>query len=242
MIWFSCSQCGKTLGRPETSAGAFIFCGCGQGNVVPWESTIPAPPESSPVDVPAQPPPLRAVPAGEESIPVARRPSPPPPRDLDDDTRRRPAAVLPVRDDAKCFNHQDRPLLHKCEDCKEGFCADCLLRFQGRTLCGPCKNFRLRTNDKQANLSSKALTAVLLAMGAGPCVACLWPFGASGVVTLLCVLALFVQIGSIVLGAWALRETDANSRLAGRSLAITSMVTGSLTSVLTICFVIFGPR
>ena len=43
MIWFSCNKCGKALGRPESSAGAFIFCDCGQGLTVPWDSTI-APP------------------------------------------------------------------------------------------------------------------------------------------------------------------------------------------------------
>src|SRR5207237_1299689 len=124
MIWFSCSQCGKALGRPEASAGAFVFCTCGQGNVVPWDSTIPAPAEPLPAEAPPGPPPLRAIPVGEEKIPVARRPSspppPPPPRrpdDEDDDLRRRLSSAPAVRNPGRCFNHQDRPILHKCDDC-----------------------------------------------------------------------------------------------------------------------------
>ena len=249
MIWFACSQCGKALGRPETSAGAFIFCTCGQGQTVPWDSTIEAPPDALPMDAPAQPPPMRPVPVGEEKMPVPRRPPPPPPRERDDTRRADSEDDLPrvavgpvVRNRDKCLNHQDRPLQEKCADCNEGFCADCLLHFQWRTLCGPCKNLRLRATDRPGTISGKAVLAVVLAMGAGPGVACLWPLGSSGLVTLLCVLALFTQIGAVVLGALALRETDANPRLGGRALAITSMLTGGVAGLLTVGFVVFGPK
>src|SRR5438105_12622885 len=98
MIWFSCSKCQKTLGRPESSVGALVFCDCGQGNAVPWDSTAAAPAEPLPAEVlPPQPPPLRPVPVGEEQIPVARRPGPPPPPPLprdDEDTRRFAAPLV----------------------------------------------------------------------------------------------------------------------------------------------------
>src|SRR5262249_16114600 len=45
MIWFSCKQCGKVHGRAENSAGTLVFCDCGQGNTVPWESTAAEPEE-----------------------------------------------------------------------------------------------------------------------------------------------------------------------------------------------------
>ena len=48
MIWFTCKKCGKTHGRTETSAGTMVFCECGNGNTVPWESTA-APPAVAPV-------------------------------------------------------------------------------------------------------------------------------------------------------------------------------------------------
>jgi hypothetical protein len=237
MIWFSCQKCGKALCRPESSAGAFIFCDCGQGSVVPWESTITAPSEPLPAQVvPPALPELRPVPVGEEKIPVARRSSPPPAQEL-------PNIALPSRRDAaNCFNHQDRPVLHKCPDCSEGFCADCLVTFKGQTLCGPCKNFRLRVTTQPATLCGKALVGVILGMSAAPLVMCLWPFGANSFVVLLCVMALVAQLGAVVLGALALRETEANPRLSGRSLAITSVLTGGLASLLTVFFVIFGPR
>ncbi len=59
MIWFNCSKCGKTHGRPENSIGSVVFCECGQGNRVPWESTAPEPP---PQPVPAALPGLPASP------------------------------------------------------------------------------------------------------------------------------------------------------------------------------------
>ena len=54
MIWFACKQCGKVHSRPESAAGAMVFCDCGQGCIVPWESTAPEPeaeaePEAEPV-------------------------------------------------------------------------------------------------------------------------------------------------------------------------------------------------
>ena len=180
-------------------------------------------------------------------MPVPRRPPSLPARDSDErqdesDDRPRVSVGPVVRQRDKCLNHQDRPLQEKCADCGEGFCADCLLHFQGRTLCGPCKNYRLRATDRPGTMSNKAIFAVLLAMAAGPGVACMWPFGATGIVTLMCLLALLLQLGAVVLGGLALRETDANPRLGGRALAITGMLTGGLASLLTIGFVVFGPK
>jgi hypothetical protein len=237
MIWFACNQCGKALSRSESSAGAFIFCTCGQGQVVPWESTIAAPPEAPSAGAPPEPLPMRPVPVGEEKAPLPRRPPP-----LPDDARPRSSAAQAVRRNDKCFNHQDRPIQEKCAACSEGFCADCLLHFQGRTLCGPCKNYQLRSQDKHGTTSNKAVSALMLAMLAGPGVSCLWPMGASGGVVLVCMLALFAQLGAVILGALALRETESDPRLSGRALAITGMLTGGLASVLTIGFVVFGPK
>ena len=43
MIWFACKQCGKRHGRAESLVGTLVFCECGQGNRVPWASTVPEP-------------------------------------------------------------------------------------------------------------------------------------------------------------------------------------------------------
>jgi hypothetical protein len=247
MIWFTCHKCGKTLGRPETSAGAFVFCDCGQGLTVPWDSTVEAPPQAPTVAAPPLPP-MVPVPVGEEKIPVARRPAqadaPPPPTaarppEIDLDVRRREPTV---RSRACCFNHQDRPVVLKCADCDEGFCTDCLVQFKGKTLCGPCKNFRLREPVRSGTLSGKALTGVILALCSAPLVMCVWPFGATSFVVLLCVLGLLAQMAAAALGVLALRETELNPKLAGRPLAITTVVTAGLATVLTVFFVLFGPR
>ena len=42
MIFFACKQCGKRFERPNQAAGTLLFCPCGAGTHVPWESTLPA--------------------------------------------------------------------------------------------------------------------------------------------------------------------------------------------------------
>jgi hypothetical protein len=244
MIWFSCPKCGKALSRPETSAGAFVFCDCGQGAVVPWDSTIPPPAQPVPAQpVPAAPPPLRPIPVSEEQIPVPRRPPPPPgsappPLPGTRDIRRR---APENRVQGQCFNHQDRQVVRKCDACGEGFCTDCLVLLKGETLCGPCKNYRLKQTDNPPALSTKATTGVILAIATAPVVLCLWPFGANAFAVLVAMLGLIAQLAAVVLGVLALRETEADPRIAGRSLAITTLLTGGLASVVTVMFVLFGP-
>ncbi|MFQ3593774.1 MAG: hypothetical protein SNJ82_11405 [Gemmataceae bacterium] len=58
MLWFFCKSCGKRHSRPESEAGALIFCTCGNGVRVPFSSTAPAAP-----DIP------QAIPT-EHSLPV----------------------------------------------------------------------------------------------------------------------------------------------------------------------------
>src|SRR5437588_8008736 len=55
MIWFTCKKCGKTHGRAENSAGSMIFCDCGHGSLVPWESTAPEPAAAPVAGVPKVP-------------------------------------------------------------------------------------------------------------------------------------------------------------------------------------------
>jgi hypothetical protein len=224
MIWFPCPKCGKALSRPEASAGAFVFCDCGNGVVVPWDSTMSPPAQAAPAQpVPATPLPLRPIPVAEEQIPVRRQPPPPPtsgppPLPTTREVRRR---VLETRAPGQCFNHQERPVVRKCDACSEGFCTDCLVLLKGETLCGPCKNFRLKQTDNPPALSVKAIAGVLVAIGTAPLVLCLWPLGATAFAVLLAMLGLLAQLGAIVLGVLAMRETETDPRIAGRSLAIT---------------------
>src|SRR5271156_2827409 len=94
MIWFTCKKCGKSHGRGESSAGTMIFCDCGHGNTVPWESTAAEP---APVAVVAAPrvPDLAPIqfdpvlaPATPASPNASAYPVAPPPVEEDRPTRR----------------------------------------------------------------------------------------------------------------------------------------------------------
>jgi hypothetical protein len=150
-------------------------------------------------------------------------------------TRRRP-------DPAFCLNHETVASQHKCPDCGEAFCGDCVVVFQGRTLCGPCKNLRVRRLTQPSRVSGLAVTSVILALVTGPLALCLYPLATSGGGSLLSLLALAPQLLAFALGALALRATEGGAQKSGRSLAITAMVTAVVAGVLTLAFTVFAQR
>ena len=166
MIWFACRQCGKKHGRPESSAGTMVFCECGQGNSVPWESTTEPPPAPAAVPEPPPalpvPPRLEPIPVDEERVPVPPRPpTARPPRDPEEPPvrpgprrrwERRPGPRR--RDPRFCLNHEDTPRHKNCFDCGEAFCPDCLVGVGADSLCGPCKNFRVYIKGRSPRLSA----------------------------------------------------------------------------------------
>src|SRR5579864_2903560 len=199
MIWFSCKQCGKVQGRPENSAGTLIFCDCGQGNTVPWESTAAVPDA-----VPALPVP--AMPAGPKLEPLSFDPgtSPPPlpqpplpvPRSR---LRRRPPRLRP--DPNFCLNHEGVRSQKTCSACEEAFCSDCVMEFQGAIYCGPCKNHHLRELQKPPRISGLALSSLILAFLTGP----LAVFLVASSNFFLCLLTLILFGIAVILGITALR-------------------------------------
>jgi hypothetical protein len=225
MIWFSCKQCGKTHGRPESSAGSMVFCDCGHGNLVPWESTA-----AEPAPLPEPPP---------TPLPPVARPAPTlPERDRPDRAgsprSRRRARYAP--DPTFCLNHENTPSQKTCADCGESFCNDCTVVFQGITLCGPCKNHRIRAFQKPPRLSSMAVISMLLAVTSGPMGLCLlWISSVVG--------SLFIcfQVAALILGVLALRATERDPRISGRSLALTGILTAGLCAILTIVMAVFAP-
>src|SRR5271169_2112243 len=81
MIWFTCKKCGKTHGRADNSAGTMIFCDCGAGNTVPWESTTAEPAAPLPVASAPRAPdlaPMQFEPGTSTGGPPATYPPPPP--------------------------------------------------------------------------------------------------------------------------------------------------------------------
>src|SRR5262249_10949676 len=139
-------QCAKTLGRPESAIGATIFCDCGLGLVVPWESTA-AEPAGSPVEVT---PLLEPITFEPEPAKTAPPPAPKP----------RKKIRLGKRDPQYCFNHEEVAKQACCADCGESFCAGCLIRFAGTELCGPCKNYRVRTLQRPVPASNLAILSL----------------------------------------------------------------------------------
>src|SRR5207253_3533762 len=152
LICFSCKHGGKRLRQPETAGGSLVCATCGQGNRVPWESTIPAPAD----DPSATPAPVDS--SDEDAVPQRRR-----------------RAVV-VRDPAYCFNHQDVPADQTCNDCGEHFCPACVVVVRGKTLCGPCKNFRLARMQRAPQVSTMAVVSLVLALVGGPLSFCLSMF------------------------------------------------------------------
>lgn len=251
MIWFNCKKCGKTHGRAETSAGTMVFCDCGHGNTVPWESTA-APPAAAPVAVPApkvpdlgpiQFDPVSAPNTPGSSVPTRSKPSSypndPPPLDDDRPFRRSRGEK---RDPEYCFNHQRRPQAQACADCQENFCSDCLVKFQGVSLCGPCKNFRARRQELPPAASTLATASVVISLIVGPLMLCLLLNTRSESMRVLCWVSLLLQFLAIGLGVWALREAETERKGGGQWVAITGVATALLTCVMTILLIQFVAR
>lgn len=225
MIWFACKKCGKTHGRPENLAGTLVFCECSFGNRVPWASTVAEPePDANPIPIPMPPaPPSRPSPSPERERDE--------PRPLDRPLRRRE----PRRTNSRyCLNHEDAASEHTCADCKASFCAGCVVTLQDKTLCGPCKNFRVRGLNRPARVSALAIVSLVVGLVGGPVTFCLNAYNiysqqtqsSIAVAIALCIVGLLVPLGSLVLAWLALREMDAKPSTGGRSLALTGAASG----------------
>jgi hypothetical protein len=226
MIWFRCKQCGKHHGRAESLSGTLVFCECGHGNRVPWESTAEEP-EGPPQEVPAAPAPAEAA----EEVPPPPPPPPPPRRAPRPPRRRNPAY---------CLNHDEAASEKKCDACREMFCAACVVALRGRTLCGPCKNFFVRSLDRPPRVSALALVAVAVGLISGPVTLCL-SFagigqlasgeGSVGLTVFVSLASLLLPAAGLVLSGLALREVETQPRVGGRWLAMTAAA-ASLVGVL----------
>jgi len=232
MIWFACSKCSKVHGRPESSAGAMVFCECGSGLTVPWESTAPEPAHTPAV---AAPQPRRVEPLlfgrGIESPPAEAVPAPRP--------SRRKARF--DHDPSFCLNHEARPRQKMCADCGMSFCDDCVVSFRGQTLCGPCKNYETKLLQRPPRRSGLALASAAVAFGAG-LLALSMPWNRPLVFCVFAIIAVAVQILAFFAGLFALRKTQTDPQAGGQGLAITGMSAASFTAVLTIVLTFYAQK
>jgi hypothetical protein len=245
MIWFTCKQCGKRHGRADNLVGTLVFCECGHGNRVPWASTT-AEPEVPEAEVlpprPAPPPP----PAPEERRPERQRPFPPLTRgrveeDEDDrppsrpwerageglpEPKRRPPELRRVRPNF-CYHHDEVASEHTCAECRLPFCSACVVTLQGRTLCGPCKNFHLSGLSRPPRVVPYAVVALVLGLVSGPVTLVLTFFavglhmhqGTAAAGVLLCLLSLILPGSALVLAWLGLRQIETQAQAGGRALA-----------------------
>jgi len=244
MIWFACKQCGKVHGRSESSAGTTIFCDCGQGNVVPWESSAKEPEKGTEPALPAGSP----VPAAPRLKPMVFDASPPPLPSRSNDGGGRAAPPQErrdrkgPRDPNACLNHDNRVKQNTCVDCGEGFCSLCVATFEGKVLCGPCKNFRVRLLQKPLRIAFASWFSVVLAVMLGPLAFCVLPIGQSSWSLLWTFLALIPQGVAIFLAVLAWRSIEKDPGLSGRGFALSGMVAGSLTVFLILLLNVYGSR
>lgn len=210
MIVFSCHWCGKRFERSEEAAGTVVFCTCGTSNVVPLSLTLP---EAAP----------------EQQVPPA--PS------LGPMTWPEQASAATQRDSRFCLNHKQTPATQLCAVCDERFCADCVIQLGERTLCGPCKNFTVRRGQRPPAVSVPAVLAPIIAIFGGPFAILMLAFCAGvqaeqSVVLFFAVAGLVPQLIAFVLAAFALARAENDSKVSGRSLALTGLIAAIVSGVL----------
>ena len=127
-------------------------------------------------------------------------------------------------DDAMSCADQNLPAERTCESCAERFCSHCLVTFQGKLLCGPCKNAVIKALDEPPRISVLAIWAALLGVCFSLAGFCLLPWGAAVDVLPLIIFVLLVQMGTLGLAALAWHRTEKTSLLRGRSLAVDRVV------------------
>jgi hypothetical protein len=189
---------------------------------IPLEDEAPAPPRRG-----SQPPALPPVMLGGQPVtPIPLHPEDDPARQQ---PRRRPAERLKP-DPHFCLNHEERPSRHKCADCQEAFCDDCVVVLREAVLCGPCKNFRMRLEQRPSELSGKALFAMFLGLISVPLAFVLFSLTISPWIGLASVVP---QGLAMLLGVGALRDTEKDPRKSGRALAVSGVLTAGLALAMT---------
>jgi hypothetical protein len=134
-----------------------------------------------------------------------------------------------------CFHHHEVPSEGVCAACGEAFCSACLVLFQEQTLCGPCKDARVRSLQQTIRLSRWAFLASAVGLIGVP-IGFFVPFWgaffflsgqATGeVVRVAIALGLALPLLSLFLGWRALRILATRPNQYGRSLAFTGVAGG----------------
>jgi hypothetical protein len=114
-----------------------------------------------------------------------------------------------------------------------------VVTLQGKTLCGPCKNFRVRGLHRPGRASPLAIVALVLGLVGGAISFVLGLVagtqtsagGTTAVGVSLCLIGLILPAAALVVSRLALRDVETKANVRGRSLAMTG-VTTSLAGVM----------
>src|SRR5262249_37864666 len=110
----------------------------------------------------------------------------------------------------------------------------CVVALQGKTVCGPCKNFRVRGLNRPMRVTPLSIITLVVGLVSGPITFCLGLFTVVGqekspstaVVIMLGVIGLILPVATLVLARYALREMERKANTGGRSFALTGAVSG----------------
>ena len=108
-----------------------------------------------------------------------------------------------------------------------------MLSVQGQALCGPCKNFRIRSLQRPPQFSIFALFSLLLGLFTGPAGLFCVSLSAGMQSAVPSFAGLVLPLMALILGAKALRDIETKPRMSGRSIAIAGMVSGLVAAFLT---------
>ncbi len=196
---------------------------------MPWESTVaePAAATSAVEDVPV----LNLEPVTFDPAPAKKRPL----------ARRRKRGRLERRDPQFCLNHDDVARQAACADCGESFCGGCLVHLGEAALCGPCKNYRVKSLQRAVPPSNLSIVSMLLTLLSAPVALALLPLGRTGF-PLFPLLALVPQALGVGLALLALRDSAQDPQTPGRSLAYTSMVGAGVATALVVLLTLYTPH
>ena len=206
-----------------------MFCDCGVGLRVPWESSAIAP---TPPELPEEEP-IRFEPT-QGDAPRAKTP------DIGKvKLRRRPHAPI---DADYCFNHTSSRKESPCDGCGLSFCKRCLAKFEGKSLCAACKNYRTRLLQRKPQTPRFATASFVTALFAGPALFLMAPYMMGTQSRWLTLLLLLPQAFALAAGIHALLAIRRDPSRGGGHLAVAGVGLASLACVLMLLATVFASK
>ena len=140
-----------------------------------------------------------------------------------------------------CQNHPAIVAAAPCASCGQPFCDSCLVQFQGRRVCGPCRNLLLaqaqgyRADGIQPSAPPTVVDHIIPARNPMALIGYYL-----GVFSLIPCVGNLLGPAALVLGILALRARRRDRNLPGAAHALVAIVLGSITTLLYWGIVLFA--